>query len=315
VQIVGTSGDDILVGTVGTPGADTMIGGPGNDTYIVDVTPNGGRGLFPGDQVIEQAGEGTDNVLAKVSCGLPLHIENLTFIGIGGWVGSGNDEANVIIGGTGPDTIGGAGGDDFIIADDGADLIDGGTGADRMAGGAGDDRYTVDDAGDWVEELVGQGLDAVLTALTVYTMTPNVENFRFTGVGSGVFTGNDVDNAMTGSGRLFGGAGNDILTGSASNDIVDGGTGADRMFGGAGDDRYSVDNVGDLIAELANDGTDAVLVSLQAYTMAGSVENLAFIGVGGFSGTGNGLDNAMTGGAGNDTLNGGAGARIYSTAG
>jgi Ca2+-binding RTX toxin-like protein len=49
------------------------------------------------------------------------------------------------------------------------------------------------------------------------------------------------------------------------------------------------------------------VVSLNAYTMSANVENLAFNGAGNFSGTGNALDNIMSGGAGNDTLSGAGG--------
>ncbi len=37
---------------------------------------------------------------------------------------------------------------------------------------------------------------------------------------------------------------------------LDGGTGADTLIGGAGNDTYVVDNTGDVVTELANEGTD-----------------------------------------------------------
>jgi serralysin len=60
--------------------------------------------------------------------------------------------------------------------------------------------------------------------------------------------------------------------------------------------------------ESANAGTDTVLTTLNSYTLPANVENLSFIGSGDFIGTGNGLANTMTGGAGNDTLAGQGGA-------
>lgn len=119
--------------------------------------------------------------------------------------------------------------------------------------------------------------------------------------------GNDV---------LNGGAGRDILRGLAGNDTLDGKAGADTLIGGTGNDTYVVDNVGDVVTENPNEGTDLVLSSI-AYTLSADVENLTLSGSSAISGTGNGLDNLLTGnsaantligGAGNDTLSGAAGA-------
>ncbi|POR39835.1 tandem-95 repeat protein, partial [Methylobacterium sp. V23] len=74
-----------------------------------------------------------------------------------------------------------------------------------------------------------------------------------------------------------------------------------------GDDTYLVDNAGDVVTEMANEGTDTVRTSLASYTLKGNVENLVYTGTGKFAGTGNSLDNAIAGGSGNDVLTGGAG--------
>jgi len=110
---------------------------------------------------------------------------------------------------------------------------------------------------------------------------------------------------LDGDDTLIGGDASDILSGGAGNDYLDGGAGADRLNGGIGDDTYVVDQAGDRIAEVArNGGIDTVLTSLDAYTLGAHVENLAFTGTGAFSGTGNALDNILTGGAGRDRLYG-----------
>jgi hypothetical protein len=106
------------------------------------------------------------------------------------------------------------------------------------------------------------------------------------------------------------------ITGSAQADIMDLSTSvtATLLAGGAGDDTYKV-GLNDVVAELANEGTDTVQSSL-TYTLSANVENLTLTGTAAINGTGNAannliIGNAVTnmlmGGAGNDTLNGGAG--------
>ncbi|MDO5650874.1 MAG: Ig-like domain-containing protein [Moraxella sp.] len=127
---------------------------------------------------------------------------------------------------------------------------------------------------------------------------------------SDTLTGNNADNI------IFGGAGNDTINGGAGDDYLDGGTGADRMTGGTGDDTYIVDNIGDVVIELANQGMDTVISSVN-YTLGDNVEHLTLIGTVATTATGNALANTLTannigntlnGGAGNDILIGGLGA-------
>jgi len=271
--ITGGAGDDTLNGL---GGADTLTGLGGNDTYVVDNV---------GDTVVEDAGGGTDLVQALVNAyTLGANVENLTFIGTGNFVGTGNALANAITGGAGDDTLNGLGG------------------ADALTGLGGNDTYVVDTAGDTVAEGVGGGTDLVQALVNAYTLGANVENLTFIGTGSFTGTGNDLDNVITG------GASNDALFGGLGADTLDGGAGADALTGGGGNDAYVVDNAGDTVVEGAGAGTDLVQALLNAYTLGANVENLTFTGTGNFAGTGNALANAITGGAGNDTLNGLAGA-------
>ena len=53
-----------------------------------------------------------------------------------------------------------------------------------------------------------------------------------------------------------------------------------------------------------------MLASIASYTLTANVENLTYTGAGNFTGTGNGLANVITGGAGNDTLNDGGGTGV-----
>ncbi|NKM26348.1 M10 family metallopeptidase C-terminal domain-containing protein, partial [Rhizobium laguerreae] len=273
----GGDGNDTLNGGAG---ADTLIGGAGDDTYIVDNA---------GDSVAENAAAGTDTVktvLANYTIG--NNVENLSYTGSASFTGTGNALANTIIGGAGND------------------LLDGGTGNDTLVGGAGNDIYVVDSASDIVTELASAGTDEIRTALAAYSIAAliNVENLSYTGSANFTGTGNALAN---------------IITGGAGHDTLNGGAGADSLIGGAGDDTYVVDNAGDSVAENAAAGTDTVKTVLASYTLGANVENLTYIGIGtaAFAGTGNDLDNVITGAAaidtlsggdGNDTLNGGAGA-------
>jgi Ca2+-binding RTX toxin-like protein len=277
----GYAGDDLLDGA---GGADEMTGGLGNDRYYVDNV---------GDQVIEAADEGNDSVYTTLlSFDLGTHVEYLKFIGSGDFVGTGNELANRLIGGAGADTLDGGGGND---------RLNGGAGADGMFGGLGNDRYHVDHGGDAVIEAADEGIDTIYTTLLGLDLAANVEKLRFIGSGDFVGTGNELANA------LIGGAGVDTLDGAAGDDLLDGAGGADEMTGGLGNDRYYVDNVGDQVIEVTDEGNDSIYTTLSSLGLSANVEYLKFIGSGDFVGTGNELANRLIGGAGADTLDGGGG--------
>ncbi|TAY60370.1 beta strand repeat-containing protein, partial [Rhizobium leguminosarum] len=280
--ITGGAGNDLLDGGAGN---DALDGGGGNDIYVVDSA---------GDVIKDSAG--TDEirtVLAAYSIATLVNVENLTYTGSANFTGTGNAFANTITGGGGND------------------LLNGGGGADTLIGGAGSDIYIVDHVGDIVTEAADAGNDTVRTTLASYTLGSDVENLTNIGTAAFTGTGNSLDNIITG------GAAIDTLFGGVGNDTLNGGGGADRLIGGAGDDTYIVDNAGDVVTEVANEGIDTVRTNLSAHTLAANVENLTYIGTAAFTGAGNLLDNIIIGGvaadklmgaAGNDTLIGGAGA-------
>ena len=316
--LIGGRGDDRLDG--GT-GADRMVGGDGNDSYVVDDAS---------DTIEEVAGEGIDTV--TITASLPAYtlgaeVERLFYKGTADFAGTGNALANTIVGGAGNDTLdgqdggdglSGGGGADTLIGGRGDDRLDGGTGADRMVGGDGNDSYVIDDAGDTIEEVAGEGIDTVTTALRTYTLGVNVERLFYQGTADFAGTGNALANTIVGgagadtldgqdgSDGLNGGAGADTLIGGRGDDRLDGGTGADRMVGGDGNDSYVVDDASDTIEEVAGEGIDTVTItaSLPAYTLGAEVERLFYKGSADFAGTGNALANTIVGGAGNDTLDG-----------
>jgi Ca2+-binding RTX toxin-like protein len=141
-----------------------------------------------------------------------------------------------------------------------------------------------------------------LSVSDVFALTVTIQDQILTGT-----AGSDVLTGGAGNDQLFGLAGNDTLQGGGGgNDLLDGGTGTDTMQGGTGTDTYIVDVSGDVVTELANEGTDTVQSRI-TYTLGTNVENLTLTGTAAITGTGNALDNIITGNGANNTLSGGAG--------
>ncbi|MGO6683958.1 calcium-binding protein, partial [Rhizobium leguminosarum] len=212
--------------------------------------------------------------LAAYSIAALVNVENLTYTGSANFTGTGNALANTITGGIGNDTL------------------NGGAGADTLIGGAGDDTYIVDNAGDLITEAANEGIDTVRTTLASYTLGSDLENLTYIGTVAFAGTGNGLANT---------------IRGAAGADILDGKAGADILIGGAGNDIYIVDDVGDVVTEGLNEGTDLIKTALSSYALGNNVENLIYTGSASFTGTGNALANTIIGGAGNDLLDGGTG--------
>ncbi len=190
-------------------------------------------------------------------------------------------------------------GNDILTGGGGNDYLDGGLGADVLYGGAGNDTYIIDNAGDRAVEYSAQGIDLIKASVS-FRLSANIENIKLTGTKATYAIGNSGDNALTGNiaaNRLVGGLGHDLLNG---------GGGADVMQGGAGNDVYIVDNPGDVVTELVNEGTDTVKSSV-SWLLGNDIENLTLTGIGDISGAGNSLNNTVRGNSGNNNLDGGAG--------
>nr|WP_050808204.1 calcium-binding protein [Asticcacaulis biprosthecium] len=187
---------------------------------------------------------------------------------------------------------------DTLIGGAGNETLNGGGGGDLMTGALGDDSYYIDDVADQVIEQAGQGSDSVRSTLNSYALGDHVEKLLFAGTGDFEGTGNGLDNHLTG------GAGNDSLTGLGGNDTLNGGAGDDLMAGGEGSDSYYVGASSDQIVEHIGQGIDTVRATAASYGLGDHLEKLVFAGTGDFAGSGNGLNNTLTGGAGEDTLTG-----------
>jgi Ca2+-binding RTX toxin-like protein len=180
-------------------------------------------------------------------------------------------------------TIYGCGGDDLLEAGDGdgdyvGDEVHGGDGDDTLTGG-GPYSFLYGDSG---EDLLRAGPSAPWA------------------IAQTSFAGGDGDDRMVGARYGF--------------NYFEGGAGSDTMIGGALADIYYVDDRGDRIVEtcIGASSRDTAVVSLDRYRLAANLEALEFtaserdrIGVG------NGRDNAIRTGAGDDRLHGRSGDDVF----
>jgi Ca2+-binding RTX toxin-like protein len=263
-SLTGNSADNVLVGNAG---ADTMTGRAGNDTYFVDNI---------GDSVTEQLNEGTDTVSSSINYTLTANVERLFLTGTA-LNGTGNAQANLLIGNNGNNTL----------DDGGADV-----GADTLIGGAGDDTYIIHNTADTVIESAGQGSDTAY-AFFDYTLAANIEQL-YLEEGSAAIRGTGNTNA-------------NLIVGNSGNNSLNGGEGADWLVGNDGNDTYTVDNLGVTVLENSvSGGTDNVQSSV-TFVLTANVENLRLTGSAA-AGYGNALDNTITGNSANNLLVGNAGA-------
>ncbi|MGK9232471.1 hypothetical protein KXS07_11090 [Inquilinus limosus] len=310
--ITGNAGNNVLNGGAGD---DVLAGGKGNDIYYVGA---------PGDRLVELANEGIDRVLAWVSHQLAANVENLILQGTDRIGGTGNALANTIFGnvarnlmdgGEGNDALLGAGGDDQLRGETGNDTLSGGDGDDLLFGDEGDDLIQGDAGAD--QSIGGDGNDHLIGGA-------GDDQLRG-GTGKDALSGGDGDD------QLFGDEGDDVIQGGAGADRLTGGDGNDRLIGGTGDDVYvfthyafSPDNAvapGDSVIEAAGEGVDEIVISdpygSYDYKLAANIENLTLRGDSFLRGFGNASNNILQGGsyldggAGDDTLIGGAHTETY----
>ena len=278
VEIIGGSGDDILIGS----GYDTTLnGGAGNDI------------LSNGYAVFDYSSSTSDLTLDLSDTTRWKQNSNGTWAsGIGAEyayerlvVGDETDyfkniNYRTLIGGSGDDTLiadesgaelEGGDGDDTLTGGAGDDRLDGGDGNDKLDGGGGDDwgefsyfsatagltldataasYWKQDSNGDWTQTGATSADYRRFEADGETDYFKNIENFF-------IVTGSGDDVLTTGAGgeSLHGGSGNDILTSGAGDDSLQGDAGNDILDGGAGDDDATFD-YGSSTSDLTLDATD-----------------------------------------------------------
>jgi Ca2+-binding RTX toxin-like protein len=324
--LTGSTDDNVIRGNAGD---DAIDGGSGNDTADYSrATAAVVASLYAGTA---SGGDGNDTL---------ANIENLT--------GSDHDDTligdandNVLIGGSGTDTVsyanaasavtvnlssgtasGGDGNDtltsieqiigsayaDTLTGDDDDNIIDGGLGNDTLSGGEGTDTVSYANDGDRVlvdlaNDLARQGWNGTTgTTLDTITAIENIDGSAY----------ND---------RLIGNSAANVIYGNAGADTIIGLEGDDVIYGGDGDDIiYSDDQASDPEYNGGNDtvyggaGNDTISTGAGSDTAYGGDDNDTLWGgsevdyLYGDAGTDNlrgyeGSD-VLEGGAGNDTIYG-----------
>ena len=309
-NLVGTVNDDQLSGLAGNDtlnggaGDDVLIGGTGIDTFIIgsgaDVITDLGLG---GVDLLQVAAGATVNATLAAAwtasaASTNAGTANLSTAGFAVNLAATGGSVGYTVTNTSSTGI-------TITGSKFADTLVSGAGKDTLTGGLGNDTYVVDlttaaALQDSITEVASAGTDTVqlrgistnVSAVTLILAT-NLENL-------------DASNTASSLLNLTGNTANNILTGNAANNVLNGGTGADSLIGATGDETYIVDNIGDVVVENADQGSDSVQSSV-TYTLSANVENLTLTGKANINATGNASANTLSGNNGNNVLEGGAG--------
>ncbi|NGZ05688.1 MAG: calcium-binding protein [Magnetococcales bacterium] len=318
-QMDGGSGHDTMVGSFGN---DIMHGGDGNDTIIgLNV-----KGDF--NQVLAYWETDNDVLFGGTGC-------DELFAGPGDDILDGGNDRDVMHGGSGWDHLFGGSGwlvvngkveGDELYAGSGNDVLDGGADLDKMAGCDGDDQMW-GGAGD--DEMLG--FTPPNDPMQTLPVGGTDNDMMYGGEGNDVMIGqfgNDIIYGGDGDDRLYGGHGNsnqtmaaneidndfmyggagmDTLMGGSGDDYMDGGAGTDVMAGQQGNDIYIVNSVNDQILEENGAGRDQVISSVN-YILSAHIEELRLVEGRTIHGTGNRLNNTITGNDQDNILDGVTGA-------
>ena len=234
---------------------------------------------------------------------------------------AGDDELE---GGDGNDVLSGGAGNDELEGDNGNDLLNGGAGNDTLEGGSGSDTVSYSGANGSVTVNLYAGTGAGLQATNV----GNDLLFDIERAAGGSYNDQLIGNGL--ANLLNGGGGNDYLIGNAGNDSLLGGAGAEFFDAsaaagvgiGQGNDLIDGGTVTDTINYLDGNGVGygssgaAVKLNLQTglasdgYGGTDTLRNIVFVSGSRFndelSGSTRLLFESFNGGAGNDTIDGGA---------
>jgi len=300
-RLYGEGGNDALIGGQGN---DVLDGGDGNDVLLNGIGPGvlsptgvastGGQLDLDGGNDQIDGGAGLDQAILFYNDRTgAIVFDNtnsaaLNTVWVGG-VASGsvtNVERITFHGGQGGDTLTSGAGADFLWGNGGADILDGGAGVDAAL-------YD-DKALSVVVTLNGATNATVYVGGVAEDTLRNIENV-FGGLGNDALTGDGLANTLSGA------EGDDLLAGRGGADLINGEEGVDTVS-------YD-EKVAPVVVTLNGATNVAVSVAGVAEDTVRNVENV----IGGHGDdllTGDGLANALSGGDGADGLRGEAGMDI-----
>ena len=337
----GGAGNDSLSGG---GGADTLLGGLGNDTIIGGTGADSLSGGDGDDLFLIASGDGGDTIaggigrdtidMSAVTVAMTVAYTTDGTGSIGGSAGTYTfNGLEVVLAGTGADSLTGwagadqlygGGGNDTLVGNDGADQLFGGAGNDSLDGGLGDDTLQ---GGAGADTLAGgTGMDYIDYSTSSAAVSINLGSNTATGgdatgdvlagvdgiIGSAFndtligFDGEATTGTDLYTNVFFGGAGNDSIDGAGGSDALYGGDDDDTVLGGAGNDTLTGDAGNDSVA--GGTGNDSADGGSGEDTLLGEDGNDTLSGGAGNDTLSGGIgSDSMAGGDGNDTLSGGDG--------
>jgi len=200
--------------------------------------------------------------------------------------------------------ISGLGDADTLYGGTGNDTLNGGAGIDSQVGGDGNDLLFVDNAADVVVEGAGGGTGDRVAASASYTLAAGVEVESITTTALSGLTGLS----------LIGNGFAQFITANAGKDTLGDGGGLwiDTLRGMGGNDTCNIRNAASVIMEDAGQGTNDRVAAAASFVLAADddIERLTTTSLNGTAAinlTGNALAQIISGNAGVNTLDLGAG--------
>jgi Ca2+-binding RTX toxin-like protein len=242
--IVANVADGILTVNGTTEGDDVIVRCEGREVTVNHHHPSGGPTACANlRRILVFTGDGPDRVsLVDVT---PTAFDRLTGTSVSGQLG---DDA--LIGSEIRDDLIGGGGGDSLMGERGRDHFTPGPGGGEALGGKGRDTVALAGDGDWKindtrSRLVQADEITTLSSIEIAAVTggpganlifgdPFTGSLRLKGRGGG-----DLLQAGEGNDRILGGGGNDFVQAGSGDDEIEGGTGDDSLSGESGKDELS----------------------------------------------------------------------------